>query len=1075
MSYTDETIKTPRNVSPDSRWPMSAPMQFDLHLEGQLPESNDDKFELQFSPSEATHGKGTVSTATSTTSSEIFIVLDSPWANTMKGLSKKNDPVKKRLESSCPFSQSMTSLKLNMPHSSQEKNVACSRSKEGLFSMSSPDLDLFTSFNCFEQPNTDENSNNIPEFDDTSKQGIQRTKSHASKIRCREIEGTFSKSLSTEVTATTKKMVQKNIIRRKEALKSLDGSFSRSMADLANTKPTRPTLKKSVSDRQTNGSLQRTRNHQAIDGAVLKKNSKRESNASRQVLMKKGLERQMSDGLVASRSKSGGNGEPSNYKLEYVLPRSRKETRIVRQTSADDLKGAFSMSVSRLEPNAPETIYRLTGGNPDPDMDNVMTQGLEIDSDTGMSRKRRTKGSGRCIRDTDESQSNAGSATTNYTLEITPPRRIENKKRIRRRSVDQSEDSLFMSMSQKRKTALIMKEYKASEARERSAESSRKGLERQMSDGLVANRSKSRNHSRASNCKLEDLLPCSEKEKDAVRQTSSGYLKGAFSMSVSRLEPNAPETIYRLTGGKNPDTEVDNVMKQGLELDSDKGISRKRQTNSFGRSIRDTDESQSNAGSPTTNYTLEITTPRRIENKKLIRRRSAAQLEDALFMSQKRKSALIVKDYKTGKARERFVESSRRGFTKNASESDLQWCSSREEKSCDLKLRLGRHPTRELVKSSTERSLDASELFGDVSVSESESSQKSSRGIGMPGSRRKLAAPTKKVRDAEEESSSERSLDVSELFGDMSVSESESTQKSCRGTGMSGLRRKIATPTNNVREAEEEVQSMLKSLANSRRHQVWKHKEAVCVKPLRPSPFDDSRLDPIPRIVFHDLWKEKAIHIKNAFIELRNLCRSEDKDANIAALFDVGGYVSLVGAMRKWYANADLQAEGCRALHSAAVGGSDDFAAAAVRCGSFDTVLSAMENFPDDEYLQDSACGALYALTATSSKDASVKLAAQLNGVPMILRAMKAFPESVRLQQRGCLAICSMARWEELQSTLSKSALLIRSAMAKHTDQRDQHTKTLHNRGGWALERLAHKNHPEGGVRPQQPIYFVDI
>lgn len=530
---------------------------------------------------------------------------------------------------------------------------------------------------------------------------------------------------------------------------------------------------------------------------------------------------------------------------------------------------------------------------------------------------------------------------------------------------------------------------------------------------------------------------------------NSKRIIGGRRMSVGESDPATRNNLERTTPNRTEDKktksrriadQVNDIFSQSLShLDQDAQSERKGEC------------------SHATKFALDISTPRRmsVEQAKGSHSLSNVRLErDAEDEAVGRKNTLKTKSYKKSAQNEPKITS--HNISKHCdSIIDLKLSSSREEREKGIVLPVwlqeGGHLVRRSMshqthdkdlfprrKSISEQSLNLVDIFNDVSISEPKASSRSTLNRKGPISKKNVHESLN--------FSSEWSLDDGRLFSDYSVSEFKFTSSSV-------VNQKNTIPWENVLQPQEGAQSMLKSPAKS--NHDGENKFEVCDRKMTPRPPDESHLDLISQIVYHRLWKESAIDIKNALIELRNLCRSDEhRDANIAALYDVGGHVAMMGAMRKWYAHADLQAEGCRALHSAALRASDDFALAAVRCGALETILLAMENFPDDSDVQDRACGALYALTATSNKDASVKLATQLKGVPIVLQAMKAFPGSVCLQQRACFALCSLARWEELRGDLSVVAPIIRQALANHQDRSDQYTKNLQSRGRWVLKRL---------------------
>jgi hypothetical protein len=248
-----------------------------------------------------------------------------------------------------------------------------------------------------------------------------------------------------------------------------------------------------------------------------------------------------------------------------------------------------------------------------------------------------------------------------------------------------------------------------------------------------------------------------------------------------------------------------------------------------------------------------------------------------------------------------------------------------------------------------------------------------------------------------------------------------------------------------------EVEQMLASMAAARRQR--EQQDALNRSFIAPS---DSNLNPIARLLVHDLWKDSDKEIEKALVELRLRCSpGEEKEANIAEMYASGGHSAIVGAMRRWYKHADLQVEACNVLHHASSSMSDDFALAATRCGVFATVCLVMKNFPDNEMVQSSACGALYNLTCTSDKGPSRELI-DAGCLEYVIHAMKSFPKASILQKRGCLALCSLARWKDFQQPLldSGAVSVLLGVLSEYSDSTDMNASDIRKRGRWALKRI---------------------
>lgn len=155
--------------------------------------------------------------------------------------------------------------------------------------------------------------------------------------------------------------------------------------------------------------------------------------------------------------------------------------------------------------------------------------------------------------------------------------------------------------------------------------------------------------------------------------------------------------------------------------------------------------------------------------------------------------------------------------------------------------------------------------------------------------------------------SEQRRVDTSDQADDLSVCQSERAQKS--------MRRGKTFATKRLSGSLADVQRLLSSRDESRRYPVGAKPDA---KAPPPCPMDGSDLDPLSRIVLHDMWSDNPTDIRVALVALRSLFRTDGrKETHITTFTAAGGHSILVGVMRKWYADAELQADGCRALESA--------------------------------------------------------------------------------------------------------------------------------------------------------------
>jgi len=197
------------------------------------------------------------------------------------------------------------------------------------------------------------------------------------------------------------------------------------------------------------------------------------------------------------------------------------------------------------------------------------------------------------------------------------------------------------------------------------------------------------------------------------------------------------------------------------------------------------------------------------------------------------------------------------------------------------------------------------------------------------------------------------------------------------------------------------------------------------------------KLDPIPRILFLDLYKgRRAVTVRLALKQLANICFDDGNnntdnvqqqpEANRRSVCQLGGFSIVVGVMEKWSDNADIQAEACRVFLNTCspTTSSRNIAEAACAVGALETILVAMRRFVDDAYLQRVACGALHALTKNDAV-AARRLVLDLRGAFTVVRSMRHFPKSKRLQMWACCAIDDWAQWEVLHQWILDAGALV--------------------------------------------------
>jgi len=178
----------------------------------------------------------------------------------------------------------------------------------------------------------------------------------------------------------------------------------------------------------------------------------------------------------------------------------------------------------------------------------------------------------------------------------------------------------------------------------------------------------------------------------------------------------------------------------------------------------------------------------------------------------------------------------------------------------------------------------------------------------------------------------------------------------------------------------------------------------------------------LKKLITEDLWSDNASTVEHS---LRKLSAILGKDARSRTMiFKAGGHLAIVQAMKKHRKNAAVQGEGCRALGIAAEemvnNGSDkrpnENAIAMV--GGMDAVLYAMQQFKQEEQIQDFGCGALQNLTGLRE---NAQQLCDRDGLNVVLGAMRAFPHSRLVQESGCWTIVNLCLRKENKHRIEKA------------------------------------------------------
>jgi len=225
-----------------------------------------------------------------------------------------------------------------------------------------------------------------------------------------------------------------------------------------------------------------------------------------------------------------------------------------------------------------------------------------------------------------------------------------------------------------------------------------------------------------------------------------------------------------------------------------------------------------------------------------------------------------------------------------------------------------------------------------------------------------------------------------------------------------------------------------------------------------PAPPDDSKLSPVQKILRVQLWSDDRNVVGAGLEELADLCFEPTTDfkENQVAVGKAMGAPVIVGAMRKWHDDPEIQAEGCRALCKASLTSSDNSVLkSAKETGALDSILSALKNHPQDAYVQ--SCGYSALVHLARLKVNAVHAVKELKCLDLVVKGMNEFPDDATLQRRACYALHHLSHWNELKELIvqagARQALL--NAIEIHKDESlGAHVKVIQQYGRAALKQL---------------------
>jgi hypothetical protein len=168
---------------------------------------------------------------------------------------------------------------------------------------------------------------------------------------------------------------------------------------------------------------------------------------------------------------------------------------------------------------------------------------------------------------------------------------------------------------------------------------------------------------------------------------------------------------------------------------------------------------------------------------------------------------------------------------------------------------------------------------------------------------------------------------------------------------------------------------------------------------------DDSELELIPRIFTVDLWMNDEQVVLNGIQDLVTLLdvSDEERRRTLKAINrDIGGFAALVAALRKWYDSVHIQEFGLVFLLTTLHNEWSVFRIIAENTDVVQIVLTAMENFPGSEWIQENGCGVLHAVSRTGEYSKSL-VTTELDVIDATIKAMQYFPMNQKLQEYGCM------------------------------------------------------------------------
>lgn len=207
---------------------------------------------------------------------------------------------------------------------------------------------------------------------------------------------------------------------------------------------------------------------------------------------------------------------------------------------------------------------------------------------------------------------------------------------------------------------------------------------------------------------------------------------------------------------------------------------------------------------------------------------------------------------------------------------------------------------------------------------------------------------------------------------------------------------------------------------------------------------DSSDLAYIPRLFIVDMWDEDPEIVLDAMRELVDMLagNEDDKFHSIQVIHrEVGGFATLIGALRRWYKNESIQAVGLESLRLALQTDWSVFQKTARTTEAVHVVLAAMNNHQANEYVQEAGCGSLNALSRTSSNYRSKLVTTELKILEATMNAIQLYPLNAYIRKYSSKTLYKMSRWDVLHKPIQKAGgtkALKRALKASYDDEETQ-------------------------------------